>query len=128
MELLTKLPLKPTRRLLLFYRAGVNVITPSSHKQMAQNILDNDGCLLSEYEPKAKVTKSTYVERDAVVAALANATMVIECSKKSGTMHTVNSAFGMKKKIGMLLYRRCHKRTLRWKCIHDENQKSNKSV
>lgn len=79
--------------------SGVNVITPSSHKQMAQNILDNDGCLLSEYEPKAKVTKSTYVERDAVVAALANATMVIECSKKSGTMHTVNSAFGMKRRL-----------------------------
>lgn len=79
--------------------SGVNVITPASHKKMAQDIIDNGGCLISEYEPKAKVTKSTYVERDAVVAALTNATMVIECGVKSGTMHTVDYAFDMKRAL-----------------------------
>lgn len=79
--------------------SGVNIITPSSNKKLAQDILDNGGCLVSEYEPNAKVTKSTYVERDAVIAALTKATMVIECGEKSGTMHTVNAAESMRRDL-----------------------------
>lgn len=72
--------------------SGVNVITPASNKKLAAEIIKNDGCLISEYEPDAKVTRSTYVERDALIAALADSTLVIECRVKSGTMHTVNAA------------------------------------
>lgn len=79
--------------------SGVNVITPASHKALAESIIKNGGCLVSEYEPKAKVTKSTYVERDAVIAALSDATMVVECGVKSGTMHTVDAAEQMKRKM-----------------------------
>lgn len=79
--------------------SGVNVITPTSHKKLANSIIETGGCLLSEYEPNAKVTRSTYVERDAVIAALSDATMVIECDVKSGTMHTVDAAEQMKRKL-----------------------------
>lgn len=72
--------------------SGVNVITPASQKKLAEKIVKNNGCLISEYEPDAKVTRSTYVERDALIAALADSTLVIECGVKSGTMHTVNAA------------------------------------
>lgn len=79
--------------------SGVNVITPAAHKQLAKDILENNGCLISEYEPDAKVTKSTYVERDALVAALSEAVVVIECGEKSGTMHTVSYAERMKRRL-----------------------------
>lgn len=79
--------------------SGVNVITPAAHKALAESIIKNGGCLVSEYEPSAKVTKSTYVERDAVIAALSDATMVVECGIKSGTMHTVDAAEQMKRKL-----------------------------
>lgn len=79
--------------------SGVNVITPASHKKLANSIIETGGCLLSEYEPNAKVTRSTYVERDAVIAALSDATMVIECDVKSGTMHTVDAAEQMTRKL-----------------------------
>lgn len=79
--------------------SGVNVITPASHKKLANSIIETGGCLLSEYEPNAKVTRSTYVERDAVIAALSDATMVIECDVKSGTMHTVDAAEQMRRKL-----------------------------
>ena len=79
--------------------SGINVITPVAHKALAESIIKNGGCLVSEYEPSAKVTKSTYVERDAVIAALSDATMVVECGIKSGTMHTVDAAEQMKRKL-----------------------------
>ena len=72
--------------------SGINVITPASHKKLAQEIIETGGCLISEYNPNAKAFKGTYVERDQVVAALSDAIFVIECGVKSGTMHTVEFA------------------------------------
>lgn len=79
--------------------SGVNVITPASHANLAKSIIETGGCLISEYEPNAKAIKPTYIERDALVAALSDATMVIECDVKSGTMYTVDAAEKMKRKL-----------------------------
>lgn len=79
--------------------SGVNVITPASHKKLANRILETGGCLLSEYEPDMRAEKSAYVERDMLIAAISDATMVIECGVKSGTMHTVDAAEQMKRKL-----------------------------
>ena len=72
--------------------SGVDVIKPAKHKKLAQDIIDTGGCLVSEYEPNKSVFKSSYVERDKIVAAFSDATFVVECGIKSGTMHTVNAA------------------------------------
>ena len=79
--------------------SGVNVITPASNKKLASDIIDNGGCLVSEYEPNAKAFRSTYVERDKIVAAFCDATFVVECGKKSGTMHTLNAAEKLQRPI-----------------------------
>jgi len=79
--------------------SGVNVITPSAHNDLAINILDNGGCLVSEYEPNEEAKLSTYVVRDGLIAALAISTFVIECDVKSGTMNTVDAAEKMNRNI-----------------------------
>lgn len=79
--------------------SGVNVIKPASNKKLAQNILETGGCLVSEYEPDTKVFRGNYVERDAIVAAFCDATFVVECGVKSGTMHTVNAAIDYNRQI-----------------------------
>lgn len=79
--------------------SGVNVIKPSSHKKLAEDIIATGGCLVSEYNPDANVTRGSYVERDAIVAAFSDATLVIECGVKSGTMHTVNFANDYERQI-----------------------------
>ena len=45
--------------------SGVNIVTPVSHKGLAKNILETGGCLVSEYEPNVKASRSDFVERDA---------------------------------------------------------------
>lgn len=79
--------------------SGVNVITPPSHKGLAQDIVSNGGCVISEYEPDAAAFRTTFLERDKLIAAMTEITYVIECDEKSGTMHTVNAAY----KLGRLL-------------------------
>lgn len=79
--------------------SGVNVIKPASNKILAEQILETGGCLVSEYEPDSKVFRGNYVERDAIVAAFSDATFVVECGIKSGTMHTVNAAIDYNRQI-----------------------------
>lgn len=79
--------------------SGVDVIKPAKHKKLAQDIIETGGCLVSEYEPDKGVFKSTYVERDQIVAAFSDATFVVECGVESGTMHTVNFAKKYKRQI-----------------------------
>lgn len=79
--------------------SGVNIIKPASNKGLAEQILENGGCLVSEYEPDTKVFRGNYVERDAIVAAFCDATFVVECRVKSGTMHTVNAAIDYNRQI-----------------------------
>ncbi len=80
------------RKTIAVLPSGVNVITPSSHSGLAEEILKTGGCLVSEYEPDAVATRYTFVERDSLIAALADATYIVECGIKSGTMHAAEAA------------------------------------
>lgn len=79
---------------------GVNVIAPVKHKKLAEDILVTGGCLISEYEPNVKAFKQNFIERDAIVAAFSDITLVVECNEKSGAMHTVKYAYEYKRPIG----------------------------
>ena len=79
--------------------SGIHNIYPETNKQLAEDIVKSGGCLISEYEPEAKAISYTFVERDAVIAALSKATFVLECGIKSGTMKTVEVAEKLNRKI-----------------------------
>ncbi|SEL76378.1 DNA processing protein [Butyrivibrio sp. ob235] len=80
---------------------GFDHIVPEENKAFCDNILATGGVLISEYPPDTKATQYTFVERDAIIAALGDATLVMQCGMKSGTMHTVNAAAKMHRKIGV---------------------------
>ena len=79
--------------------SGLNNISPSSNKQLANIIANGNGCLISEYDFDDRAEKYTYLRRDSLVAALSDVVVVIECGEKSGTMHTVEYALKMHKPI-----------------------------
>ncbi|WP_051209159.1 DNA-processing protein DprA [Butyrivibrio sp. WCD3002] len=80
---------------------GFDHIVPEENKALCDEILDTGGALISEYPPDTKATQYTFVERDAIIAALGDATFVMQCGMKSGTMHTVSAAEKMHRKIGV---------------------------
>lgn len=78
--------------------SGVENVVPSQHKKLAELIIAGGGCLVSEYKIHAPATRGTFVERDSLIAALSETTVVAECGVKSGTMHTVDAATKLKRK------------------------------
>lgn len=72
--------------------SGISNIYPSDHKLLCDEILCNNGCIISEYFPLEKPYKNHFVERDRLQSALSLGVVVVECDTNSGTMHTVNFA------------------------------------
>lgn len=64
-------------------------IYPAENKELAENILRNDGLLFSEIAPWKNIYRSAFVDRDRLQSGLSLGTFVIETDIKGGTMHTV---------------------------------------
>ncbi|HUD04023.1 MAG TPA: DNA-processing protein DprA [Candidatus Paceibacterota bacterium] len=67
---------------------GDTVLYPASNKHIVKKIIENDGCLLSEYGPDFKATVWSFPRRNRIMAGLSHATLVIEAEAKSGTLIT----------------------------------------
>jgi DNA processing protein len=68
---------------------GLHTISPASHRLLADQILEHNGALISEYPPGERAQRSYFVERDRIQAGLARAVLVIETGIEGGSMHTV---------------------------------------
>ena len=67
----------------------IDNIMPESNRDLADEIVEKDGLLLTEYYPGCAVHRSNYVDRDRLQSALSKAVIVVETARKGGTMHTV---------------------------------------
>jgi DNA processing protein len=65
-----------------------SVLYPSTHKNLAQKILETDGALISEFEPKFHATPYSFPQRNRIMAGMSHAVLVIEAEIKSGTLIT----------------------------------------
>src|SRR5574344_927429 len=65
-----------------------SVLYPSTHKQLAEKILENGGALISEFEPNFRATPYSFPQRNRIMAGISHAVLVIEAETKSGTLIT----------------------------------------
>lgn len=63
-------------------------IYPRKNAGLVQKILKNGGCLLSEFDPNEKARPYFFPKRNRLMAGISHATLIIESSKKSGTLIT----------------------------------------
>lgn len=80
---------------------GLDVISPSSNWELANEICANEGCLLSEYPPSFRAQRGSFVQRDYIESGVSNGVIVVEATLESGTMHTVKFAQEQKRQIGV---------------------------
>jgi len=64
------------------------VLYPSSHKNLAKQIVEKGGCLISEFEPDFKATPYSFPQRNRIMAGISSAVLLIEAEEKSGTLIT----------------------------------------
>jgi len=93
---------------------GLDIIYPSSNRELAEHILKSGGALVSEYPPRVKPFRSYYVDRDRLQSAFSEAIVVVETDIKGGTMHTVEFAKNQRRILAV--YKHPEKYLLEPKC------------
>ena len=78
---------------------GLNMIYPAAHRDLARRIIHAGGALISEYPFGSQPYRQRFLERNRIVAALADVTVVTESDIKGGAMSTANTAFSYSRDV-----------------------------
>lgn len=79
--------------------SGFGNLYPAQHRSLALEIVESGGTLLSEYWPDAKPEAHHFPARNRIIAALAQAVLVVEADQKSGSLITVDHALDLGRDI-----------------------------
>ena len=71
---------------------GLDKVYPAANRGLAERLLENGGCLASEYPVGTAPIRAAFAERDRLQSGLSCAILVIETAVRGGTMHTVRFA------------------------------------
>ncbi len=74
-------------------------ILPVPNRQLARQILAGGGALVSEYAPGEIPFKQNFIARNRIVSGLADAVLITEASRKSGSLHTASFAIKQNKHV-----------------------------
>lgn len=79
---------------------GLDNIYPYQNREIAEKIINNGGCIISEYIIGTKPLKNNFPARNRIISALADKLVVVEAeNEKSGTMITVDFSLELGKEI-----------------------------
>ena len=79
--------------------SGLDIIYPEENKQLYEEIIKNNGAIISEYIVGTKPEKLNFPERNRIISGLSKGILVVEANKKSGTFITVDFALEQGKNI-----------------------------
>jgi len=74
-------------------------VSPSNNRDLAEQILKQNGLLVSENPPGTRAVPGLFAKRDRIQAGLGMAIFAIETSVDGGTMHAVNTANSIKRDV-----------------------------
>lgn len=75
------------------------VLYPRSNMNLAKRIVENGGCVISEFEPDVKAARWTFPQRNRLMAGISQAVLIIEAEEKSGTLITSKLAIDYNKEV-----------------------------
>lgn len=67
---------------------STKVLYPATHKNLAEEIINSSGALISEFPDDFRATPYSFPQRNRIIAGMCHATLVIEAELKSGTLIT----------------------------------------
>jgi len=71
---------------------GLDMIYPASHRNLAIQMIEQGGGLITEYPSKTRVIRSNFLQRNRIVAGLSDALIVIESADKGGSLTSARLA------------------------------------
>ena len=78
----------------------IDKIYPKAHEGLAREIVEKGGAVMSEYAPNAQVmTRISFLERNRIIAGLADVVVVVEAAEHSGSLNTAAHALEQGKEV-----------------------------
>lgn len=71
---------------------GLHKIYPHTNRALGMRILDEGGAIITEYEEGIEALPHHFLSRNRIVSGLADAVVIIEAAKRSGTLNTAMHA------------------------------------
>lgn len=78
---------------------GVDNLYPASHVDLLQAVAEN-GAIISEQPPGARPTRWRFLDRNRIIAAMSEATVVVQAAFRSGALSTANRAAELGREVG----------------------------
>lgn len=78
---------------------GLDRIYPAQNRNLARQILQHGGALLTEYPLGTAISASNFPARNRIIAALSDATVVVEAAEHGGALITANMASGYMREV-----------------------------
>ena len=72
--------------------SGVDVYYPQRHAKLFDDVLAAGGALVSQLPPGSQPRAGTFVQRNPLIAALADLVIVVEAAERSGSLSTARAA------------------------------------
>ena len=67
-------------------------ITPAQHRNLAKDMLDNGGAIITELHSQTKQNGSYYISRNRIIAGVAEGLLVVESPANGGSLSTAKAA------------------------------------
>lgn len=84
---------------------GIDLIIPSANKKIAHKILEQKGCILSEYIPGTPAENFRFVQRNRIIAALSSCVVVIQSPPASGAL--ITAEFALDYNRDLMIHKSC---------------------
>lgn len=72
---------------------------PPQNHRLAEKILENGGCLISEFESEMPALPWMFPQRNRIMAGISDAVLIIEAEEKSGTLITARLALDYNREV-----------------------------
>lgn len=84
---------------------GLDNITPEENKWLYNEIIFNNGIVITECEDDEKIKEKSYEKRNRIISGIADIVLIVEANKRSGSMITARHAKNQGKPIFCLPHR-----------------------
>lgn len=78
---------------------GIKHTYPKANYRLAQQILESQGMLVSQFQPDVKPYPSQFLERNHVIAGLTHGVIVVQAANRSGSLVTARAALDLGREL-----------------------------